>query len=225
MQDADHVPCLLRRGVQRTTPAELKAGSLGSQPATPQRPVRQDGPTHPRRSPLPGPPLRPAPRHPMDRHRPGRVRRAGQHGSGPPAPEPAPLRTGPRSIWCPHSHATTSTTGSGHPIANSELEPSATLDERLPSRRHFRVWYRGGFHARGADPLRRYPGGRGHRADLYDTIFTHAVSSNSEDTVSARALPIRGEHAGRTSGRGRLSRGAAATLHLAWFHRATHFPR
>jgi hypothetical protein len=76
---------------------------------------------------------------------------------------------------------------SGHPIAYSELEPFATLD-RAYSCGDIRVWCLGVT----LDALTLC----GDiltvaviEPDLYDTLFSGAVSPNSEGTVSARALP------------------------------------
>ncbi|WP_233574166.1 helix-turn-helix domain-containing protein [Amycolatopsis panacis] len=78
--------------------------------------------------------------------------------------------------------------GSGHPIAYSELEPFATLDDAY-CRGDIRVWYLG----LTLDALTLC----GDiltvaviEPDLYDTMFANAVSSNSEGAVSTRALPF-----------------------------------
>ncbi|GAB3000648.1 hypothetical protein GCM10027360_07210 [Amycolatopsis echigonensis] len=113
--------------------------------------------------------------------------------------------------------------GSGHPIAYSDLEPFAALDDayRLGA---IQVWCLG----LTLDALTLC----GDiltvaviEPDLYDTMFASAVSSNSEGTVSARALPFEENTLRELREQGHLSPGAAAALHLAWAHRATLFPR
>ena len=76
--------------------------------------------------------------------------------------------------------------GSGHPIAYNELEPFATLD-RSYSRGDIRVCLGVTLDALTlcGDILTVAV----IEPDLYDTLFSGAVSSNSEGTVSARALP------------------------------------
>ncbi|WP_329072592.1 helix-turn-helix domain-containing protein [Amycolatopsis sp. NBC_01480] len=113
--------------------------------------------------------------------------------------------------------------GSGHPIAYSDLEPFATLDDAY-RRGDIQVWCLGVT----LDALTLcgdiltvaviQPG-------LYDTLFAGAVSSNSEGTVSTHALPFEENTLRELYEHGNLSPGAAAALHLAWTHRATLFPR
>ena len=113
--------------------------------------------------------------------------------------------------------------GSGHPIAYGDLEPFATLDDAY-RRGDIQVWCLGVT----LDALTLC----GDilpvaiiAPDFYDTLFAGAVSSDSEGTVSARALPFEENTLRELREQGNLSPGAAAALHLAWTHRATLLPR
>ncbi|WP_019812218.1 helix-turn-helix domain-containing protein [Saccharomonospora halophila] len=113
--------------------------------------------------------------------------------------------------------------GSGQPIAYSDLEFFARLD-RAYEVGDIRVWFLGIT----LDALTLC----GDiltvaviEPDLYDALFSRAVSANSEGMVTARTLPFEGNTLRDLREQGHLSPGAAAALHLAWIHRDTLLPR
>ncbi|SFB64960.1 hypothetical protein SAMN05216266_1517, partial [Amycolatopsis marina] len=108
--------------------------------------------------------------------------------------------------------------GSGQPIAYDTQEPFVTLDRALATG-DLTVWFLGitlDALTLCGDILTVAV----FEPDLYDTLFAHAVTSNSEGAVPTRALPFEGHTLRELREHGQLSPGAAAALHLTWKHRA-----
>lgn len=107
--------------------------------------------------------------------------------------------------------------GSGAPIDYEHLHPFAAMDHALTQGR-LRVWCLGltlDALTLAGDILTVAV----FEPELYDELFSEAVASNSEGSVSARAVPFERHTLDQLRDSGRLSPGAGAALELAWLHR------